>query len=120
MASGEERIATVTAVEKGDKVIVNCLVDGLQTKLFGNKVTNGSVSVKFFDRGFDMTATVKNKGTFRKVVKKLPGEVFVDKCKWKAEKGMVVIELMKAKDESWAVQLSQRGLEQQSDEEEDD
>ena len=38
---------------------------------------------------------------------------------FQADKGKVVINLVKAGEGSWAVQLSQRGLEQQSDEEDD-
>ncbi|KAK7485754.1 hypothetical protein BaRGS_00023055 [Batillaria attramentaria] len=69
-----------------------------------------------------MKAVVKGKSgetTFRKVVKKLPGKIAKDKCTWKVDKGIVIITLHKASKGSWAVQLSQRGLEQQSDEEED-
>ncbi|KAL8617540.1 hypothetical protein ACOMHN_055321 [Nucella lapillus] len=124
MASGEERIAVATAAEKGmEKVSITCLVDGLQVGMIGSKPKNATITVKIDDRGFDMRAVVKIKDketTFRKVVRKLPGEVNKDKSSWKAEKGKVIIELVKAKDESWAVQLSQRGLEQQSDDEEED
>lgn len=38
---------------------------------------------------------------------------------FQVEKGKVILTLPKASEGSWAVQLSQRGLEQQSDEEED-
>lgn len=124
MAGEGERIATSSAVEKGsNKVIVTCLVDGLQVSgLVSKTVKNGSVSVRFGESSLDMTATVKGKNsetTFRKIVRKLPGTIIKDQCTWKAEKGKVVITLLKDREGSWAVQLSQRGLEQLSDEEED-
>ena len=40
-------------------------------------------------------------------------------CVFQVEKGKVIINLVKAEEVSWAVQLSQRGLEQQSDEEDE-
>ncbi|KAK7098345.1 uncharacterized protein [Littorina saxatilis] len=125
MAGAGERIATTSAVERGsEKVIVTCLVDGLQTTgLISKTPKDATISVKFAERGFDMTAVVKAKGketTFRKVVRKLPGSINKDQCTWKVEKGKVIISLVKVSDGSWAVQLSQRGLEQQSDDEEED
>ncbi|XP_025087232.1 uncharacterized protein LOC112559939 [Pomacea canaliculata] len=124
MAADGERIATTGAVEKGeDKVIVTCLVDDLQVSGLVNKtVKNGSVSVTFGDSSLDMTAIVKGKNketVFRKVVKKLPGPIMKDQCTWTVRKGKVIITLVKDEKASWAVQLSQRGLEQQSDEEDD-
>ena len=40
-------------------------------------------------------------------------------CVFQVQKGKVIINLVKAEEMSWAVQLSQRGLEQQSDEEDE-
>ncbi|XP_041365912.1 uncharacterized protein LOC121380937 [Gigantopelta aegis] len=111
----------VTSEELDLSTVRVCLVvNGLQTKLLSGKPKNAEVQVNFQERSFDVTAKVtvdkKKVIKYRKVVKKLPGEIDKSKCVVKYKKDQIILDLKKTEEYSWAVQLSSSGLDQSPDE----
>ena len=89
-------------------------------KLFGaaKPKKNVTVTTKFETNSLEVTAVVtknEKENKFRYSVKKLPGDIVPEKCKTEYKRGQVILNLHKAEESSWAVQLSKRGLEQAED-----
>ncbi|ESO93783.1 hypothetical protein LOTGIDRAFT_228559 [Lottia gigantea] len=101
---------------------VALVVTGLQiTKGIFKKAKpkNGTVDVVFGERSFEVTAEIKGKNgvpkIYKQTIKKLPGLIDKDACTVDYKKDQVILTLKKEEEGSWAVQLSQSGLEQSDD-----
>ncbi|XP_012943776.1 uncharacterized protein LOC101845038 [Aplysia californica] len=130
MAQGDAVMKPTVVTEEVSlsEIQVKLLVDGVIPPLFGSKKKpkNGDLAVTFFKRGFEMLATVhKTDGKETKwhfAVKKLPSEIVINRSSFKVDKGLVIVNLYKKDELSWAPML-RRGIEQadsdSSDEEAD-
>ncbi|KAJ8298825.1 hypothetical protein KUTeg_022885 [Tegillarca granosa] len=126
MADSGEEIPTATTEETDLNFIrTTIIIPGLQTKkellLVGTQKPDKNADIKtdFQCRSFEVTAEIKNKKgvvkKYRYKIKKLPGEIVPEKCKVEFKKELIICHLAKKEEESWAVQLSKSGLEQDMD-----